>query len=298
MTSLNKSLTMIALAVTSLSVQAVEPTYWSNWEHADVKSAWSQGYKGQGTNILVVDDFSNRSLIVGRLTNSIEVKGHGFWVSQEASLVAPEAKISTTGYMNGSAINLEPGKLNIVNASYGLFAPTTIDQKYIITNATEKSIIAAAQNGTAIVVKAAGNDSVAVGQMTKKGTKDFLASALISGQTTIFAGALNKNGTTASKASMASYSNVAGSDVNVQNKFLSVGVVSTTTNLAGTSFAAPIIDGYAAILGSKFVGANAKQITNQLLTTARTDTVANYRPEVYGRGEASLSRALAPVSIK
>lgn len=298
MNSLNKTLSTIALAVASISAQAVEPTFWSNWEHADVKSAWSQGYKGQGTNILVVDDFSNRSLIVGRLTNTIEIKGHGQWVSQEASLVAPEAKITTMGYLSGQAIPLEAGKLNIVNASYGLFAPSTIDQKYIITNATEKSMIDAAQNGTAIVVKAAGNDSVAVGQVTKNGTKDFLASALIPTQTAIFAGALNKNGTVATKATMATYSNVAGSDPNVQNKFLSVGVVSTTTNLAGTSFAAPIIDGYAAILGSKFVGANAKQITNQLLNTARTDTVANYRPEVYGRGEASLTRALAPVAIK
>ena len=56
--------------------------------------------------------------------------------------------------------------------------------------------------------------------------------------------------------------------------------------------------GYAAVLGSKFSTATATQITNQLLNTARQDTVKNYSAGVYGRGEASLSRALAPVSIR
>lgn len=58
------------------------------------------------------------------------------------------------------------------------------------------------------------------------------------------------------------------------------------------------VSGYAAILGSKFTSATPTQITNQLLDTARTDTLVNYNPVTYGRGEASLSRALAPVSIR
>jgi subtilisin family serine protease len=84
----------------------------------------------------------------------------------------------------------------------------------------------------------------------------------------------------------------------VQNQFLTVGVESHKTGLAGTSFAAPVISGYAAILGSKFKGASATQITNQLLTTARKDTIAGYNPAIHGRGEASLSRAIAPVTIR
>lgn len=40
------------------------------------------------------------------------------------------------------------------------------------------------------------------------------------------------------------------------------------------------------------------QITNQLLNTARKDTLLNYDPAVYGQGEASLTRALAPRSIR
>jgi hypothetical protein len=59
-----------------------------------------------------------------------------------------------------------------------------------------------------------------------------------------------------------------------------------------------VIAGYSAILGSKFAGASASAVANQLLNTARTDTIANYNAQTYGRGEASLARALAPVAIK
>ncbi len=77
-----------------------------------------------------------------------------------------------------------------------------------------------------------------------------------------------------------------------------MGVEGDKTGLYGTSFAAPVIAGYASILGSKFKSASATQITNQLLSTARTDTILNYSPDIHGVGEASLSRALAPASIK
>jgi subtilisin family serine protease len=79
---------------------------------------------------------------------------------------------------------------------------------------------------------------------------------------------------------------------------LVVGVEGNKTGLYGTSFAAPIISGYAAILGSKFTTATPTQITNQLLNTARKDTVLGYNPQLHGRGEASIKNALAPVTIQ
>jgi hypothetical protein len=39
-------------------------------------------------------------------------------------------------------------------------------------------------------------------------------------------------------------------------------------------------------------------VANQLLSTAHKDTVANYTAARYGQGEASLTRALAPVAIR
>ena len=58
------------------------------------------------------------------------------------------------------------------------------------------------------------------------------------------------------------------------------------------------MSGYAAVLGSKFSTATATQITNQLLSTARQDTIKGYNVQLHGRGEASLTRALAPVAIR
>jgi subtilisin family serine protease len=77
-----------------------------------------------------------------------------------------------------------------------------------------------------------------------------------------------------------------------------VGVRTDVMGLAGTSFAAPIVSGYASVLGSKFTRATPTQITNQLLNTARSDTIFNYSAAEHGRGEASIARALAPASIR
>lgn len=84
----------------------------------------------------------------------------------------------------------------------------------------------------------------------------------------------------------------------MQKQFLVVGVEGSKTGRYGTSYAAPIVSGYGAILGSKFINASASKIVNQLLSTARQDTIAGYNVAVHGRGEASIYRALAPVSIK
>ena len=127
---------------------------------------------------------------------------------------------------------------------------------------------------------------------------DYLNTALRGATSAIYVGALSKNGAPTAKASLANYSNTAGTDLTTQNQFIVVGVDNSKTGLSGTSFAAPVISGYAAILGSKFTQASPTDITNQLLSTARIDTVVKYNPATYGRGEASLSRALAPVSMK
>ena len=79
---------------------------------------------------------------------------------------------------------------------------------------------------------------------------------------------------------------------------LVVGVDGARTGLYGTSFAAPIITGYSAILSSKFTNASSTQIANQLLNTARQDTISNFNAATHGRGEASITRSLAPINIR
>jgi subtilisin family serine protease len=265
------------------------------WMSPEVGDAWKDGYKGQDVTITVVDDFTSRNRFSGNLTGGSERLRHGEWTLKEASMVAPLATMRSKDFNSGTTVSLNTG-LNVLNLSYGMMANSGLDG--FNWSAQERSIIDYAKQGRAVISKAAGNDAVAVGSANSKGTFDYLNRDLIGAQSAIFVGALSANSTPLSKASLASYSNFAGDDVRVQDKFIVVGVESSKTGLAGTSFAAPIVSGYAAILGSKFTSASPTQITNQLLNTAREDTISGYKASIHGRGEASLTRALAPVNIQ
>jgi len=263
----------------------------------DIGDAWTQGYKGQRTTITVVDDFSSGNRFTGNLGTGSLLYRHGEWTRLEVSMIAPLATIRSQSFYSGTTVNLAAG-LNVLNLSYGMYAKGTYSLNQLGWSAQESSIINYARNGRAVVVKAAGNDGIAIGSTNAAGNKDFLNLALVGTQSAIYVGALTTNGTVSNPASLASYSNRAGTNTAVQSHFLVVGVDSSKTGLAGTSFAAPIISGYASILGSKFTSATPTQITNQLLNTARKDTLLNYNAATYGMGEASLSRALAPLTIR
>ncbi len=280
----------------SASIPAARTQAVQGWMSPDVGAAWAAGYRGQGTAITVVDDFSSTTRFWGNFGLGWQYQRHGEWTREEASMIAPWAAIRSKDFSTGSTVWLAPGR-NVLNLSYGMYATAGYSVNQIGWAPEESSIIAYATYGSAVVSKAAGNDSVAVGGVTG-GQQDYLDLALIGKQSAIFVGALSTNGTTSNKAQLAWYSNYAGSNPLVQSHFLVVGVEGDKTGLYGTSFAAPIVSGYAAIIGSKFGTATPTQITNQLLNTARTDTLINYSPSVYGRGEASLSRALAPVAIR
>ncbi|MFM6985553.1 MAG: S8/S53 family peptidase [Hydrogenophaga sp.] len=266
-----------------------------SWMSPEVGDAWRAGYQGQGVTITVVDDFNSGSRFYGNLNGSRLFYRHGEWTRLESSLIAPKATMRAFDFKSTSSVPLATG-LNVFNLSYGMMAAA--GSGAVRWSSRESSIINYATNGRAVIVKAAGNDyGTAVGQPNASGTKDYLNRDLIGTSSVIFVGALSTNGTTGSPASMASYSNIAGDNTTVQNQFLVVGVEGSKTGLYGTSFAAPIVSGYAAVVGSKFTSATPTQITNQLLSTARQDTILNYNAAIHGKGEASLTRALAPVSI-
>lgn len=271
------------------------------WMHSDVSAAWESGYTGKGTTVHIIDNFSKystkyRSNMLG--ANTPEVGTHGAWTATQAQMVAPDATVVGRDFTSSrAAVVLAPKQLNVINASYGLMARSGFDVSRIAFSNMDKSIIDHAKAGRAIVVKAAGNDALSLGSSNRNNSTDYMTLALANAKSAIIVGALNKNGSTTDQATLASYSNKAGDNVNLQNKFLTVGVDSTQIGLAGTSFAAPIVSGYAAIVGSKFTGASATHVANQLLSTARTDTIKDYQANVHGRGEASLSRALAPATL-
>jgi subtilisin family serine protease len=275
-----------------------ESSTLQSWMAPEIQDAWSQGYKGQGITITVVDDFKSTSRFNGNLGSGSESLTHGQWTLKEASMIAPSASMKSHDFSSTASVKLSRG-INVLNLSYGMFAQSGYTADQIRWSARENSIIDYAKKGTAVVAKAAGNDfGTAIGEANQNGQVDYLNLALRGASSAIYVGALNTNGTTLSPASIANYSNIAGTDQVVQSQFLVVGVEGYKTGLYGTSFAAPIVSGYAAIIGSKFTKATPAEISNQLLNTARTDTISNYDSQIHGRGEASLSRALAPVAIR
>ena len=273
------------------------PTLYS-WMSPEIADAWSLGFEGQATRITIVDDFSSDTTYKGDLGTGSQSLRHGEWVQLEAGMIAPSAGLASHDFYSGKSVTLGKNMLNTLNLSYGMFAKHGYDVDNINWSPQEDSIITYAENGDAVVVKAAGNDSVAVGDANANGYADYLNRALIGTQSTIFAGSLDRNGTVDQQAELAWYSNFSGDDAVVQDQFVTVGVRGDLTGLYGTSFAAPIVSGYAAVLGSKFTTAAPTQIANQLLETARTDTILGYDSAIHGRGEASITRALAPISIQ
>lgn len=270
-----------------------DPPSYYDWMHVEIQGAWDAEFLGQGTTITVVDDFSSNMVFEGKLGEQFETLRHGEWTLKEASMIAPAAKMREDEFTVSGKIRLKKG-FNVLNLSYGMYAETGYDVDNILWSPQEASILSFAESGEAVVSKAAGNDSVAVGTATTEGLEDYLATALICAQSAIFVGALDSNG-----GSLAAYSNIAGTNVDVQNQFLVVGVdAEAMGGLAGTSFAAPIISGYAAVLASKFPDATPTQVANQLLSTARQDTINSYSVEIHGQGEASIANALAPVCLE
>lgn len=287
----------------SSSVAEAIGIYYS-WMHSEVQEAWSSGFHGQGTMVKIVDAFTEshaNQKFSGRLGEVWDFQVHGEWVAEQVNLLAPLADQSSHDFSNTEAVTLQSGRLNIINLSYGMIGDA--DQNLapysdLVWSLREQSIIHYAENNLALVVKAAGNDGVAVDQINADGEYDYLNIDLIGARSAIFVGALEDHGSVENPALLADYSNYAGSSSVVQEQFLVVGVPGHSTGLYGTSFAAPAVSAYAAILGSKFTSDDPESIKNRLLETARTDTIMGYSASVHGRGEASLARALSPNAIQ
>jgi hypothetical protein len=302
----------------------------------DVLAAWNKGWTGKGVNILISDSFANRAGCADC---------HGVVVMMMSDLIAPGA--SKFGLNNafssnftGTAFdiagtNLTSSKaINVINVSWGFDAPTNdwqcnngcgiapttdVYNAGIAATATTHNNLINVFNGVtsvtnlsnfsnAVIINAAGNDNL--------DTKYSLTALALSGNTNVASrllvvGALDKNGTVASPATKASYSNYAGSSSAISDRFVmangtmpwtagsvKIGGTNFAGDYSGTSFAAPLVAGYAAVVMQKFPNLSAANTSNIILDTARTDTLSCHpscSSAIYGKGEASLSRALAPV---
>jgi hypothetical protein len=255
-----------------------------------------------------------------------------FKVHDALTNAVPVLAANTHGNLADS-VRAEPGfYVDVVNISLGYNyweqnitnpTQTQIDAAFA-EQATWTNFVAGALNGStpfnnagasgsaniyltdAVITKAAGNDTIDTVEdpLSFKLANDSEISPRL-----LLVGALD--GPELSK-DIADYSNVAGRDLKIQSRFLMAngGTPYIDGDLAidgvnklggsGTSFAAPRVAGYAAIVRQKFPNLSGANTADILLATARYDTLTcnpNCSKEIYGQGEASLSRALAPVGL-
>lgn len=283
----------------------------------DVLDAWNQGWTGKGTSILLMDDYAART----SCANASDC--HGVTTMLITDLVAPGAtKLGLDWQLRSDALKQDgtpltaPTTPNVINMSFATSSTGTTEVINYLTGGLTSNKLTMT---SAVLVKSAGNDFAQ--DVYTAPANDTLVKALVDTPGTVkrllIVGALEKQGSVSSPASMASYSNIAGATAAAQDRFVLAngrapyanGGVSMNGNAiagydtpgsgnVGTSYAVPVVAGYAAVVMSKFPNLNAEKTSNIILDTARYDTLSCYpncSPQIYGRGEASLSRALAPV---
>ena len=258
-------------------------------------------------------------------------------VAPYAGLFGLDSSLTTVARVGVSGANLTAhNNIDVVNISYG-FTPcnsgcggTPAESDFAALTATSSARNAnvvtmlntttnaykASNLAQAVIVKSAGNALQDAKYDTT--TVALVENANIAARLLVV-GALDKNGSTSNPASADTfigtnlkYSNYAGTNTAISDRFvlaygrdpyesMSSAFNGTPSPVGqGTSYAAPRVAGYAAILLQKFPNLDAIKTSAIILDTARYDTLTchpNCNPAVWGRGEASLSRALAPVGF-
>ncbi len=301
--------------------------------HTEVLEAWRKGWTGKGVNILMEDSLSRAhgattTILANRY--AIASNFYGFNYSTNAGIINVDGTAaSPSSIVSFGVVNASYGaNLKELIGRTGPWTDTELSNAAIAFSSSAQRTINRFIGTTtfnnfnytdAVIVKSAGNDAI-------PSDKAPLVKALADNSTInprlLIVGALNVAGSTSAPATLAnSYSNFAGSYAPVSSRFLvasgttpfgtgdialnGIPIAGTTfddngvqLSAAGTSYAAPRVSGYVAILRQKFPNLNAEKSSSIMLDTARYDTLScnpNCNPAIYGKGEASLSRALAPV---
>jgi hypothetical protein len=315
----------VGKAVSSYTNISSGPTLYS--PNTEVKEAWNNGWTGAGKNILLVDGYTGagtdfrHGVTTMMITDLIAIGSNKYALDYGNSGTSPTGTLLN---IDGNAVTTATS-MHVVNASFGTVYGSngknpslSADRSFMFTaTANSRATWTNVFNGTtsianlnisdAVITKAAGNDST--DSQYEHHVASFAADSIILPRLLIV-GATTGDGTTSSKTTLASYSNKAGSNTTISDRFLvangkspydtgDVGINGYTASAGeGTSYAAPRVAGYAAILRHKFSNLNGEKSASILLDTARYDTLTchpNCDSTIYGKGEASLSRALAPV---
>ena len=183
--------------------------------------------------------------------------------------------------------------LKVVNLSLGGTSKNPVKNQS--TYSAQLAYANASVTPDAVFVKAAGNNSCVVSLSNCDPYNAVFYNSAPFKDKSILVGALVEPG-----GLMASYSNKAGTyaDRFVVADGRGVRNIEGTYD-QGTSFAAPRVSGYAAILRQKFPNLTASNTANVIFDTASWYTGWGTKDAtsqaIYGQGEANLGRALAPV---
>ena len=297
-------------SVTTEGPRLVSPGY-------DVLESWRLGWTGLDTTILVIDDLFDTT--------------HGAIVSGIANQIAPGARILgkdfsyTPSYQDSLAPVLLDGsdsgltgtdKVHAVNLSFSPY-PQFLDSATLASSL--KDLTGFRYTGVrlsdAVIAVAAGNGTfndlvpVEVSETTQPLAWTLLNDGALQSRTLVV-GALNVDTATGTK-SLASYSNFPGANASTQSRFLvasghanwvdgyfAIDGIQETDPSAWTSYATPRVTAIASIVRQKFPNLSGEQTANVLLSTATYETLGCHpscSPSLYGQGEVSLRRALAPV---
>src|SRR5688500_7939321 len=279
-------------------------------------AAWDAGGRGQGVTVGVVDSGINPNLteFAGRIHPAsqdvaasrgvTDTEGHGTAVSGVIAMnrdgsgalgVAFESRILSLNTSNPNDCSAEDGcrhrdgdiaraidiaRVNgarVVNISLGGDG---------VGSAVLSAVSRAVAAGMVIVISA-GNEGGASPENFALTTAQQAGGGQV-----IIAGAMDANRT------LTSFSNRAGSGsahylVALGYRVRSIDENGVATLWSGTSFAAPVITGAAALLASAFPNLTGKQIVQLLLTTA-DDAGAAGRDAEYGNGILNIARAFQP----
>jgi hypothetical protein len=318
----SKPLSYYGKSITSFNDPTTGPTIYT--ANPEVKAAWAQGWTGKGVNILNIDFYPSES----GPTSGIDDKYHGIKTLMLIDQIAPGASkyglnfkdiiqwqgcvsaadcsvsIASAKDIHGKDIkNEDMGKnIGVVNvSSFGTYFNAyehMMEDAYVIANLLNDHVSGTGVSlSKAVIVSAAGNHTYFYDEN--------MYSRLL------LVGATKSDGTVSSKTDLVSDSNIAGDDPILASRFLvangsapydigdaSISGANSSDMNNNANYASARVAGYAAILRHKFPNLSAEQASSLLLNTARMDTLVCYPncpADKYGKGEASLSRALAPV---
>ena len=297
------------------------------------------GYKGQGTQLTVIGDTSSNAYLRGRIANSnggwstwssynVDLQ-RGTWTGTIVDGLTSSKWIGGTREFVGSGVTLRYVDTNAVPISSGSSPITLATNKLNVvvvqptwtllnSNANQyksdailaansnlfpllTSVHRAARDGTAVVIRAAGDNSgrnLSTSYNTVNGaTYDLMNVSISKSASGIIVGSTDRD-PYLGMVTRASYSNKPGADTDMQNRFI---LAANTTKFGyqdSTENSAAVVAAAATMVASKFTTATPTQVANQLLNTARTDIITNYSAAEHGKGVLSLQRAMAPTSLR